>query len=85
MNKYIRQKGLKIFAIGGSIFAIMLSSCQSQAEETNNKDYGVMEANANPFNSTINSIVSTDVYGRSFSEGDVSTSDKKGCSGKNKK
>ena len=77
MNKYIRQKGLKIFAIGGSIFAIMLSSCQSQAEETNNKDYGVMEANANPFNSTINSIVSTDVYGRSFSEGDVSTSDKK--------
>ena len=53
------------------------ASCSKTNSETREKDYGVMPALEDKFDATINSIVSTDVYGRSFDEGDVATSDKK--------
>ena len=57
-------------------FAFTLSSCK-HSTEINVKDYGVVNADKDIYNATINSIVSTDIYGRSFDEGDVASSDKK--------
>ena len=57
-------------------FAFSLSSC-NHSEDINIKDYGVINADTNLYNATINSLVSTDIYGRTFDEGDVASSDKR--------
>ena len=54
----------------------LMSACKTETK-TEIIDYGVIKADDNLYNATINSIVSTDVYGRSFDEGDVASSDKK--------
>ena len=57
-------------------FTFSLASC-TQSTTINVKDYGVINADKDIYNATINSIVSTDIYGRSFDEGDVASSDKR--------
>ena len=74
-----KNKFVKHILIFSSLFTFSLSltSCNNKTVEKDEKGINYLEADSNPFNATINSIVATDVYGRSFSEGDVSTSDKK--------
>ena len=58
------------------VFALLCAGCQT-TNKNQTKDYGLMLADNNVHNATINSIVSSDIYGRSFDEGDVASSDKK--------
>lgn len=80
MNFLPKEKGklLKQCFILSSIigFVLPISSCQKSRPEYH-YNYEVIEADKNVFNATINSTVANDVYGRSFGESDVATSDKK--------
>ena len=79
MKLYALKKNTanKVFVLSTvGIFALLISGCGSKTK-SQVIDYGVMQSDKNLFNATINSIVSTDVYGRSFEEGDVASSDKK--------
>jgi len=71
----MKKANLKFISIGCGLISILFSTvgCSSKPKT----DYILRPANEDLFASTINSIVSTDVYGRSFNEGDVATSDKK--------
>lgn len=59
------------------VFALLCAGCNKSNKKSIIIDYGLMKPDINLYNSTINSIVSTDIYGRSFDEGDVASSDKK--------
>lgn len=73
-----KSRKLKQCFILSTIFGFILpiTSCQKHEQEYR-YDFEVVEADQNVYNATINSIVSTDVYGRSFVESDVASSDKK--------
>lgn len=73
-----KGKLLKRCFIVSSVFGFVLpfSSCKKQEREYR-YDYEVVEADSNVYNATINSIVASDAYGRSFGESDVASSDKK--------
>ena len=58
------------------VFVLLCAGCQT-TNKNQTKDYGLMLADNNVHNATINSIVASDIYGRSFDEGDVASSDKK--------
>ncbi len=74
----LQKRKIKTLLVLSSVgvFALLCAGC-SRRPTTQIKDYGVMLPDNNVYNATINSIVSTDIYGRSFDEGDVASSDKK--------
>ena len=57
-------------------FPLILSSC-AKGKQNNDNNVLLMEADEDIFAATINSTVATDIYDRSFNEGDVSSSDRK--------
>ena len=67
----------RVFTLS-SVFAMtfVTASCNKKEEPIDNSPI-VIESDKDLFNATINSLVATDVYGRSFDEGDVASSDKK--------
>ena len=76
-TKYKLHAILKNSSIGVAVFCFAMSfaSC-SQRTSVNIKDYGVVKADTNLYNATINSLVATDIYGREFDEAEVANSDK---------
>ena len=76
-SSYDKKASKKILICGVLISLVSLMSACKTETKTEIIDYGVIKADKNLYNATINSIVSTDVYGRSFDEGDVASSDKK--------
>ena len=74
-SQKLQIKKVLVLSIAG-VFSLVATSCGKRTK-TETHDYGVMTADKNAYNATINSIVSSDIYGRSFDEGDVASSDKR--------
>ena len=74
-----RHYFVKKTVIGGALLVLSFASvgCTNTKTQEIVKEYGVLKADKDPYNATINSIVSTDIYGRSFGEGDVASSDRR--------
>ena len=73
-RKNIIKKVIPLSVVG--VFTVLCAGCKKTVKNQI-KDYGVLLSDKNLYNATINSIVSSDIYGRSFGEGDVASSDKK--------
>ena len=74
----LQKRKIKTLLVLSSVgvFSLLCVGCDKTVKNQI-KDYGVMLADKNVYNATINSIVSSDVFGRSFDEGDVASSDKR--------